>query len=279
MSNKKQLEVHDLKIYFYQKKSFFSKEKKTTKAVDGISFTLLVGQTTGIIGESGSGKSTLAASLVGNHLITAGRIQFHFDRQSYLIEKGCRFDWQPLRSKVQLIYQDFYNSLNPRQTIFDIISKALLGNQSRIQNNKIIEAKVVALLEKVGLSTECLYRYPHAFSGGQRQRINIARVLALKPQLLICDEIISALDVRVQKQILDLLKKIKREEGISILFISHDLAVVKEFCDNTIVMYRGKIVEQGSTQKLLEHPKEEYTKDLLSSIPSIDSAKRLRKKN
>ena len=196
-----------------------------------------------------------------------------------MIEKGDVFDWRPLRQKVQLIYQDFYNSLNPRQTIFDIISKAWLLNQATVKSNrkKILESKVIDLLEKVGLSAEHLYRYPHAFSGGQRQRINIARVLALKPQLLICDEIISALDVRVQRQILDLLKKIKREEGISMLFISHDLAVVKEFCDNTIVMYHGKIVEQGLSTDLLKQPKEDYTKTLLASIPSIDPAKRLRK--
>ncbi len=253
------LTVEDLRVHF-------NVGGGTLKAVDGVDLQLFPGETLALVGESGCGKSTLAKALVGLNPITSGRALWHGEPLTGISRKAMR----RYRSELQLIFQDPYASLNPRFTIAETIGEPLLLHGKATRQN--VDAKVCELLGQVGLDTELRLRYPHEFSGGQRQRISIARALAVEPQLLLCDEVTSALDVSIQAQILDLLRSVQQKRGLAYLFITHDLGVVRYIAHRVAVMYLGQIVELRDTESLFESPAHPYTKALLSSIPRVASA-------
>lgn len=240
--------------------SRFLKESHFIKALQSVHFKLFENQTLSVVGESGCGKSTLAKVLVQIEKETRGKIFFDGKTSLSLSEKD-------IRKKIQMIFQDPYGSLNPRKKALDLISEPLLINTDL--DSKERKKRTLEMMERVGLRPEMANRYPHMFSGGQRQRIGIARALVLKPKILICDEPVSALDVSVQAQVLNLLTEIQKEFQLSLLFISHDLSVVKHISDEIIVMYLGKIVEQGDRDQIFNQPKHPYTKLLLQSKPKI----------
>ncbi len=253
---------------FEPRKFFWQREKRAIKAVDGIDLVLERGRTLALVGESGCGKTTVALSVLRLLPEAQGEIWF----------SGTRLDadnldaeaLRNLRRKMQMIFQDPASSMNPRHRVFDIVAEGLkaLG-----MDKKTMVARVEALLEQVGLSKEAMQRYPHEFSGGQRQRICIARALAVSPELLICDEPTSALDVSVQAQILNLLRQLQQELGLSYLFITHNLAVVAYLADEVAVMYLGRIVEKGPARTLLSQPQHPYTQSLLASVPELEREK------
>jgi len=255
------LEVDNLKTYFPVKKGLLRRTAGFIRAVDGISFGIKAGQTLGLVGESGCGKTTVARSIARLVPATAGRIIF--DQVDVL--SADRFKLHRLRKDISLIFQDPFGSLNPRMTVGNIIGEPLKVHRAAT-GSKLTE-QVATLLRKVGLEPDYINRYPHEFSGGQRQRIGIARALALQPKLIICDEPVSALDVSVQSQILNLLKDLQQEFGLTYLFIAHDLAVVEFFCDIVAVMYMGKIVEQATAGQMYRNPLHPYTRALISAIP------------
>jgi len=231
------------------------------RAVDGVSFTIAPGETVGLVGESGCGKSTLAKTLL--HLVppTAGRISFEGEDVAALSPTGLR----AYRRQVQMVFQDPFASLNPRQTVGQILTGPL--DVHRIGDRASRRGRVAGILDRVGLTADARLRYPHEFSGGQRQRIGIARALVLGPRLVICDEPVSALDLSIQAQILNLLAETKRDLGLAYLFISHDLSVVRYFADRVLVMYLGRIVETGDWRSLWRRPLHPYTKALIGSVP------------
>lgn len=258
------IEVKNLKKYFTKKSGLLKKEIKEVKAVDDVSFYIKKGETLGLVGESGCGKSTLGRTLIRLYDVTDGEILFDGEDISKKSEKELK----NFRKRTQTIFQDPYASLNPNMTVKDIIREPLdiHTNFSKDEKDKI----VYEMLEKVGLNKEHATRYPHEFSGGQRQRIGIARALSVKPDFIFCDEPISALDVSIQAQIINLLEDLQKELGITYLFIAHDLSMVKHISHRVCVMYLGKVVEIGSSEDIYENPKHPYTKALLSSIPKID---------
>ena len=258
------LQVRDLVKYFPLRQKIFSSSQVNVKAVDGISFELIQGETLGLVGESGCGKTTAARTILRLIEPTSGAIMFQ--GQDFFRLRGEAL--RRMRRHLQIIFQDPYSSLNPRKMISAIIGESLSAH--KIAYGKDRDDRVVALLEKVGLSGDYLNRYPHEFSGGQRQRIGIARALALSPSLIVCDEAVSALDVSVQAQVLNLLIKLRNEEHLSYLFISHNLSVVKHICHRVAVMYLGKIVEESPTEELFANPLHPYTQALLSAIPQAD---------
>jgi oligopeptide/dipeptide ABC transporter ATP-binding protein len=259
------LEVKDLTKFFpLQSQGIFSKVKGSNKAVNGISFTLNAGETLGLVGESGCGKSTAGRTILKLYEPTSGSIIFEGeDVTNYSPAK-----MKPLRTKMQMIFQDPYSSLNPRQTIGSIISASY--EIQKINPNGGVKLAVQELMERVGLNPEHYNRYPHEFSGGQRQRIGIARALALKPKFIVCDEPVSALDVSIQAQVINLLDDLRDDFGLSYLFIAHDLSVVQHISDRVAVMYLGKIMELAATADLYKSPHHPYTKALLSAIPIPD---------
>ena len=265
------LKVDGLRTYFPIKKGLLRRTAGYVKAVDGVSFGIEKGQTLGLVGESGCGKTTVARSIVRLVPATAGKIIF--EQRDILSAEAVEL--RRLRSQISLIFQDPYGSLNPRMTIGNIVGEPLKV-QRKITNNELAE-RVAELLWKVGLSPDYMNRYAHEFSGGQRQRIGIARALALRPKLIICDEPVSALDVSIQSQILNLLKDLQEEFGLTFLFIAHDLAVVEFFCNIVAVMYMGRIVEQATAQELYRNPLHPYTRALISAVPEVERPRQSRR--
>ena len=251
---------HVSKVYFGRPKLFSKTPQEQLRAVDDASFTLARGETLGIVGESGSGKSTLARMLLGLDTPTEGTIEFEGKDLTHL----SAAETFQVRRRMQFVFQDPTASLNPRMTIQQIISEPWAIHQG-VLPREAWRARVAELLEKVGLKPEHADRHPHQFSGGQRQRIAIARSLALNPDLIICDEAVSALDVSIQAQVIDLLKDLRRELGLSYVFIAHDLALVRDFATSVIVMYQGRIVEQGTTEAVYGNPQHDYTRRLLAA--------------
>ena len=262
------LKVEGLKTYFPVGGGLFGK-KQVVKAVNDVSFEVMEHETFGLVGESGCGKSTLGRTLVKIYEPTEGKIEF----MGKDITKLNGSEMQDFRRNVQMIFQDPYASLNPRMTVGEIIREPM--EIHNIGTPKERDEKVASLLETVGLKPDHVRRYPHEFSGGQRQRISIARTLALDPKFIVCDEPISALDVSIQAQIINLLERIQRERGISYLFIAHDLGAVKHISNRIGAMYLGSLVEIGSSDDLYHHPLHPYTQALLASIP-IPDPKRMR---
>jgi oligopeptide/dipeptide ABC transporter ATP-binding protein len=255
------LEVKDLKQYFPIKGGIFGKTVNHVKALDGVSFDIYEGETVSIVGESGCGKSTTGRAILRLEEPTSGEVLFDGDNLLSLSKRKMR----EKRKDLQVIFQDPYASLNPRQTVGRIIEEAMEILNVVPKNER--RQRTIELLEQVGLRADMIDRFPHEFSGGQRQRIGIARALAVKPKLLICDEAVSALDVSVQAQVLNLLKELQKEFKLTYLFISHDLGVVRHISDRVIVMYLGNIVEIADKKSLFENPQHPYTKALLSAIP------------
>lgn len=256
------LEVRSLKKYFTVTTDFWGKPKSYLKAVDDISFSILPGETLGLVGESGCGKSTTGRTIIGLYQPTEGDILF---KGKSMVAAGKS---HPVNLDIQMIFQDPYASLNPRMMVGDIVGEPLDIQQLAIgaqRNERIME-----LLSLVGLNKEHANRFPHEFSGGQRQRIGIARALAVNPRLIICDEPISALDVSIQAQVVNLLEKLQRDLGLTYLFIAHDLAMVKHISTRVAVMYLGKIVELAETEQLYHSPQHPYTQALLAAIPIPD---------
>jgi len=264
------LDVQNLKVHFPVKGSALSGTSWTVKAVDGVSLSVAAGEAVGLVGESGCGKSTLGRSILRLLEPTSGRIFFDGQDITTLGARALR----PLRRQFQMIFQDPFHSLNPRMTVGQSIGEALvihgLGNSEAARQTRVAE-----LLQSVGLTPDVADRFPHQFSGGQRQRIGIARALAVEPRLIVCDEPVSALDVSVQAQVINLLQDIQRDRGLAYLFISHDLAVVEHLCQRIVVMYLGRVVESGPAHSIVRNPQHPYTQVLLSAVPTVNpSAKR-----
>ena len=257
------LDVRNLKQYFH---NGVGKNKVVVKAVDDVSFKIARGQTFGLVGESGCGKTTTGRTVIRLYKPTSGEVYFNGKLISGKLNKE---DSRMVHQGIQMIFQDPISSLDPRMTIKEIIGEGLIINKA-VKNEKELYDRVLKMIKLVGLSEDHLSRYPHEFSGGQRQRIGIARVLATNPGLIIADEPISALDVSIQAQVLNLLNELKRELGLTILFIAHNLSVVKYFCDYIGVMNKGRLVEKGTPEEIYANPVHPYTKALLSAIPVPD---------
>lgn len=263
------LEVEDLKVHFPVKHGLFGGGTASVKAVDGVSFQLAKGETLGLVGESGCGKTTLGRAILRLLEPTAGTIRLDGEDWTALRGQALR----ARRQKIQMIFQDPYGSLNPRMTVSQIIGEAI--DIHGLSNSRTArEARVRDLLKDVGLDPGHASRYPHEFSGGQRQRIGIARALAVEPELIVCDEPVSALDVSVQAQIINLLKDLQQKNGIAYLFIAHDLAVVEHISNRVMVMYLGRVVEMGESHAVCRSPGHPYTQALVSAIPTVDPADR-----
>ena len=256
------LEVNNLKKYFGGEKAFFGKSRNQVKAVDGVSFKIYEGETVGLVGESGCGKTTLGRTILGLEKITEGEILY----KGRDISKLSKKESQLLKKEIQIIFQDPFSSLNPRIPVGKAILEPMQVH-GILNSNKERKQKVLDILKRVGLDESHYYRYPHEFSGGQRQRIGIARTIALNPKLIVCDESVSALDVSVQAQVLNLLNELKSDFGFTYIFISHDLSVVKFMSDQLLVMNQGKIEEMGDADSIYEHPQKEYTQKLIDAIP------------
>ncbi|MCY3023007.1 MAG: ATP-binding cassette domain-containing protein [Planctomycetota bacterium] len=247
---------------------FFKKQIGVVKAADDICFDLQPGETLGLVGESGSGKTTTGRAILRAIEPTRGEALFTLDGKTVDLATLPADELRPLRTRMQMIFQDPFSSLNPRMTVGDIVGEPLVIH--RLAKGQELKDRVAAMLKKVGLKPEHQPRYPHAFSGGQRQRIGIARALIMHPAFVVADEAVSALDVSVQAQVINLLQDLQGEMGLAYLFIAHDLSVVKHICDRIAVMYAGKIVELAPTAQLFAEPKHPYTRALLASVPNPD---------
>jgi len=261
------LSVRDVKVHFKVKGDgkWPWSAKRTLKAVDGVSFDLYAGETLGVVGESGCGKSTLSRAILNLIPATAGEIVW----MGKDLTRGTDKDWHAVRKDIQMIFQDPLASLNPRMTVAHIIGEPLRVHKPELSEAEVMK-RVRAMMARVGLREQMINRYPHEFSGGQCQRIGIARALILEPKLIICDEPVSALDVSIQAQIINLLKELQREMGLALIFIAHDLAVVKHISDRILVMYLGREMELAQKHALYDAPAHPYTRALLSAIPIPD---------
>src|SRR3954453_21265004 len=263
------LQVRNLSKHFVSKSGgVFRKSVEVLKAVDNVNFDIMPGETLGIVGESGSGKTTAARCILRAIDPTNGSVMFRNNGTSVDLAKLPPRALKPLRKQMQMIFQDPFSSLNPRMTVGDIVAEPLLihGIGGRRERGE----RVVAMLERVGLQADHTHRYPHAFSGGQRQRIGIARALILRPQFVVADEAVSALDVSVQAQVLRLLIELQKEFKLTYIFVSHDLGVVRQICNRVAVMYKGRVMEMGPTERLFNEPRHSYTRVLLSAIACPD---------
>ena len=270
MAEKRKIrEVKHLKKYFPLKKGKFKEGDPCVKAVDDITFDLYEGETLGLVGESGCGKSTLGRTIIRLYEPTSGEVIFEGED----VAKKSRKEMRALREEMQFIFQDPYSSLNPRMTVFNILAEPLIAH-GKFKRGPELDAYVKNLMDRCGLPSYYCYRYPHQFSGGQRQRIGIARSLALDPSFIICDEPVSALDVSIQSQIINLMKDMQEEKNISYIFISHDLSVVKHISDRVGVMYLGSMMELADKNEIYSNPQHPYTRALIGAIPLPDPTKR-----
>ena len=268
--------IEDLKVHYPIRSGFFNRVTDHVYAVDGVSLEIEEGKTYGLVGESGSGKSTIGKSIIGLEHVTSGKVIYEGED----VTNKARRRTSDYNRNVQMIFQDSLSSFNPKKRILDIVAEPL-RNFERLSPDEE-RKRVIELMEIIGLSEDALLKYPHQFSGGQRQRIGVARALASNPRLIIADEPVSALDLSVQAQVLNYMKRIQDEFNLSYLFISHDLGVVKHMCDELFIMYRGRFVETGKAEDIYANPQHIYTKRLLSAIPVIDpenrEANKLRRK-
>ena len=257
------IDIKNLKVHYPIRGGFFNRIVDHVYAVDGVDLMIEKGKTYGLVGESGSGKSTIGKAIIGLEKIKDGTITY----EGKVIEKR-RSRKSDYNQNIQMIFQDSLSSLNPKKRIIDIIAEPLRNFENLTDNEE--RKRVSELLEIVGMTDDALYKYPHEFSGGQRQRIGVARAVAIKPKLIIADEPVSALDLSVQAQVLNYMKEIQKQFGLSYLFISHDLGVVKHMCDHISIMYRGRFVETGKRDDIYNNPQHIYTKRLIAAIPEVN---------
>ncbi|MFR8002205.1 MAG: ABC transporter ATP-binding protein [Hydrogeniiclostridium sp.] len=262
------LEIEGLKKYYPIEAGISKKKIGEVKAVDNVNLTIYKNEVLGVVGESGCGKTTLGRTVLRIIEPTAGKVKFHFDDKEVDFTALDKKELRKMRRYLQMIFQNPYTSLNPRMTIFDIVAEPMRLGGGFTEDE--ISERVKTLINKVGLEVKHLNRYPHAFSGGQRQRIGIARALVMDPKFVVADEAVSALDVSIQAQILNLLKELKDENNLTYMFIAHNLSVVEHVSDRVCVMYLGRVVEMAETEELFYHPKHPYTEALLSAIPVAD---------
>lgn len=267
------LEVKNLKVHYPIRGGFFNKIIDYVYAVDGVDMLIEKGKSYGLVGESGSGKSTIGKAIIGLEKIRSGKIFYEGKEINHRKMRDKKLNYN---KDIQMIFQDSLSSLNPKKRIIEIITEPLKNFENLSYEEE--KRRALELLEIVGLSDDSLYKYPHEFSGGQRQRIGIARSVATKPKLIIADEPVSALDLSVQAQVLNYMKKIQEQFGMSYLFISHDLGVIKHMCDEIFIMYKGRFVEKGLKKDIYENPQHIYTKRLIAAIPEVNPRNRKEKK-
>ncbi|MCB0062209.1 MAG: dipeptide ABC transporter ATP-binding protein [Caldilineaceae bacterium] len=270
------LEVNHLKMHFPITAGFFRRVVGHVKAVDDVSFAIQRGETLGLVGESGCGKTTAGRCILRAYKPTGGQILYRTAKSGVVdLAHLSEGSLKPYRQQIRMVFQDPFSSLNPRMPVIDIVGDPLKIN--KVASGRELEDRVAGLLRKVGLRPEYMRRYPHAFSGGERQRVGIARALALDPHLVVADEAVSALDVSVRAQILNLMQDLQEEMGLTYLFVSHDLSVIEYICDRVVVMYVGKVVEIAETDEIFHNPQHPYTEALLSAVPKPDPRQRRRR--